>query len=180
MERGLASPLLLSIIFAPVVAGRKPAIMNIEKRVRELVEGKIADKPNLFIVDIKMLPNGKLTILLDGDNGIGIDDCVAVSRHVGFHLEEENVIGSAYTLEVSSPGLDAPLTSIRQYLKNVGRNLSIKMADGTKREGKLSSITEDAIVIEEKIKEKGKKAEDIESVIPIDKITETKVLISFK
>ena len=154
--------------------------MNIEKRVRELVEEKIADKPNLFIVDIKMLPNGKLTILLDGDNGIGIDECVAVSRHVGFHLEEDNVIESAYTLEVSSPGLDAPLTSIRQYLKNVGRNLAIKMADGTKREGKLSSITEDAIVIEEKIKEKGKKAEEIESVIPIDKITETKVLISFK
>jgi ribosome maturation factor RimP len=154
--------------------------MNIEKRVRELVEEKIADKPNLFIVDIKMLPNGKLTILLDGDNGIGIDDCVAVSRHVGFHLEEENVVDSAYTLEVSSPGLDTPLTSIRQYLKNIGRNLAIKMADGTKREGTLSSITEDAIVIEEKIKEKGKKAEVIESVIPVDKITETKVVISFK
>ena len=154
--------------------------MNIEKKVRELVEEKIADKPNLFIVDIKMHSNGRLVVLVDGDNGIGIDDCVAISRHVGFHLEEENVIDSAYTLEVSSPGLDAPLTSIRQYLKNVGRNLAIKMADGTKREGKLSSITEDAIVIEEKIKEKGKKAEDIESVIPIDKITETKVLISFK
>ena len=155
-------------------------MMNIEKKVQELVEAKIADKPNLFIVDIKMLPNGKLSILLDGDNGIGIDDCAAVSRHVGFHLEEENVIDSAYTLEVSSPGLDAPLTTIRQYLKNVGRNLAIKMADGTKREGRLSSITEDAIVIAEKIKEKGKKAEEIESVIPIDKITETKVLISFK
>lgn len=154
--------------------------MNIEKRVRELVEEKIADKPNLFIVDIKMHSNGKLVILVDGDNGIGIDDCVAISRHVGFHLEEENVIESAYTLEVSSPGLDVPLTSMRQYLKNVGRNVAIKMADGTKREGRLSSITEDAIVIEEKIKEKGKRAELVEAVIPIDKITETKVLISFK
>ena len=181
MERGQASPLLLSIIFLRrLLPGGNLQQMNIEKRVRELVEEKIADKPNLFIVDIKMLPNGKLTILLDGDNGIGIDDCAAVSRHVGFHLEEENVIDSAYTLEVSSPGLDAPLTSIRQYLKNIGRNLAIKMADGTKREGRLSSITEDAIVIEEKIKEKGKKAEVIESVIPVNQITETKVLISFK
>jgi ribosome maturation factor RimP len=154
--------------------------MNIEKRVQELVEEKIADKPNLFIVDIKMLPNGKLTILMDGDNSIGIDDCVAISRHVGFHLEEENVIESAYTLEVSSPGVDTPLTQIRQYVKNMGRNLSIKMADGTKREGKLAGLTEDAILIEEKIKEKGKKAEDIESIIPINQITETKVLISFK
>ncbi|HZY36995.1 MAG TPA: ribosome assembly cofactor RimP [Mucilaginibacter sp.] len=154
--------------------------MNIESKVRELVEAKIADKPNLFIVSIKMLPNGKLMILVDGDNGIGIDDCVAISRHVGFHLEEENVIDKAYTLEVSSPGVEAPLTQIRQYLKNIGRNLAIKMADGTKREGRLSSITEDAIVIEEKIKEKGKKAESIESVIPVNQITETKVLISFK
>lgn len=154
--------------------------MNIEKRVRELIEEKIADKPNLFIVDVKMHPNGKLIILVDGDNGIGIDDIAAISRHVGFRLEEENVIETAYNLEVSSPGIDTPLTSLRQYLKNIERNLSIKMADGTKREGKLTGVTEDAIVIEEKIKEKGKKAEIVESVIPISKITETKVSISFK
>ena len=132
--------------------------MNIEKRVKELVAEKIADKPNLFLVDVKMHANGKLVILVDGDNGIGIDDCVAISRHVGFHLEEENVIETAYNLEVSSPGLDTPLTFLRQYAKNIGRNLAIKMADGAKREGKLSSITEDAIVIEENIKEKGKRS----------------------
>jgi len=154
--------------------------MNIEKKVKELVEEKIADKPNLFFVNAKLHSNGKLIILVDGDNGIGIDDCVAISRHVGFHLEEENVIETAYTLEVSSPGLDTPLTLPRQYVKNIGRTLGIKMADGTKREGKLSSITEDAIVIEEQTKVKGKKAEQVESVIPINQITETKVLISFK
>jgi len=154
--------------------------MNIEKRVKDLVEEKIADKPNLFLVDVKMHSNGKLMILVDGDNGIGIDDCVAISRHVGFHLEEENVIETAYNLEVSSPGIDTPLTTIRQYVKNIGRNLAIKMADGTKREGKLSGIAEDAIIIEEKTKEKGKRAETVESVIPINQITETKVLISFK
>jgi ribosome maturation factor RimP len=154
--------------------------MNIEKRVTELVEEKIAEKPNLFIVDIKMHSNGKLIILVDGDSGVGIDDCASISRHVGFRLEEENVIETAYNLEVSSPGIDTPLTSTRQYLKNIGRNLTIKMADGVKREGKLTGITEDAIIIEEKIKEKGKKAEVIESIIPISKITETKVLISFK
>ncbi|WP_295714876.1 ribosome assembly cofactor RimP [Mucilaginibacter sp.] len=154
--------------------------MNIEKKVRELVEEKIADKPNLFLVDVKMHSNGKLIVLIDGDNGLGIDDCVQVSRHVGFHLEEENVIETAYNLEVSSPGIDYPLSSPRQYAKNMGRTLAIKMADGSKREGVLSAITEDAIVIEEKIKEKGKKAETVESVIPINHITETKVLISFK
>jgi len=154
--------------------------MNVEKRVRELVEEKIADKPNLFLVDVKMHSNGKLMILVDGDNGIGIDDCVAISRHVGFHLEEENVLETAYNLEVSSPGIDTPLVLPRQYTKNIGRTLAIKMTDGTKREGILSGITEDAILIEEKTKEKGKKAETVEAVIPIKQITETKVLISFK
>ena len=154
--------------------------MNIEKRVAELVEDKIADKPNLFLVDVKFHSNGKLMVLVDGDNGIGIDDCVAISRHVGFHLEEENVIETAYNLEVSSPGIDTPLTLPRQYAKNVGRQLSIKMDDGTKREGELKEVGDGQIIIEEQIKQKGKKAEIIESTIPTDKITETKVLISFK
>jgi ribosome maturation factor RimP len=156
--------------------------MNIEKRVAELVDEKIAElgRPDLFLVDAKMQASGKLIILLDGDKGIGISDCAAVSRYVGFKLEEENTIETAYNLEVSSPGIDAPLTSLRQYTKNIGRELSIKLAGGNKKEGKLTALTEDAITIEEKIKEKGKKAALVESVIPIDQITETKVLISFK
>jgi ribosome maturation factor RimP len=156
--------------------------MNIENKVKELVEEKIAEieRPDLFLVDVKMHANGKLIILVDGDNGIGIADCAAISRYVGFKLEEDNVIEEAYNLEVSSPGLDTPLTSVRQYTKNIGRDLAIKMVDGAKREGKLTALAEDAIVIEEQIKQKGKKAEIVESVIPIDKITETKVLISFK
>jgi len=154
--------------------------MNIEQKVSELVGQKIADRPDLFLVDVKMHPNGKLIVLLDGDNGVGIADCVAVSRHVGYHLEEENVIEHAYNLEVSSPGIDAPLMLKRQYEKNIGRNLSIKQVDSLKREGTLLQVAEDGIVIEEKIKEKGKKAELVESHIPFEQITETKVLISFK
>jgi ribosome maturation factor RimP len=156
--------------------------MDIEKRVTELVEEKIAaeGRTDLFLVDVKMHTNGKLIILVDGDKGIGIADCAQISRHVGFHLEEENVVDTAYNLEVSSPGVDAPLVLPRQYVKNVGRGLAIKMADGSKKEGKLTGITEDAVIIEEINKQKGKKAETIESVIPLTQITETKVLISFK
>ena len=156
--------------------------MDIEKRVIELVEEKISaeGRTDLFLVDVKMHSNGKLIILVDGDKGIGIADCAAISRHVGFHLEEENVVDTAYNLEVSSPGIDAPLVLPRQYVKNVGRQLAIKMADGSKKEGKLTGMTEDAVVIEEINKEKGKKTETIESVVPLAQITETKVLISFK
>ena len=154
--------------------------MDIEKRVIELVEEKIADKPDLFVVSVKMHSNGKLVILVDGDKGVGIADCAAISRHVGFHLEEENVIEDAYNLEVSSPGIELPLTLPRQYVKNIGRTLAIKMVDGSTREGKLSGLTEDAVIIEENKKEKGKKAEQVESMIPMAQITETKVVISFK
>ena len=154
--------------------------MNIEQKVTELVEQKISDRPDLFLVDVKMHPNGKLIILMDGDNGIGIADCAAISRHVGYHLEEENVIEQAYNLEVSSPGIDTPLKMKRQYEKNLGRNLSVKLADAAKREGKLLQVAEQGITIEEQKKEKGKKAELVESFVPFDQITETKVLISFK
>ena len=154
--------------------------MQVEKRVQELVEEKISDRSDLFIVSIKMLKSGVLEILVDGDNGIAIADCVAISRHVGFHLEEENTIEHAYRLEVSSPGIDTPLVLLRQYEKNIGRDVKIKFLDGTKKEGKLKSATEQFILIEEKVKEKGKKATTVDAEIPLNTIKETKVLISFK
>lgn len=154
--------------------------MQVEKRVKELVEEKIADRPELFLVSIKLLPNNKLIIHVDGDEGISIQDCAAISRHVGFHLEEENVIEKAYNLEVSSPGVGEPLLLKRQFNKNIGRDLSVKLNEGQIKEGKLLAVNETSIVIEEKIKEKGKKAQLLETSIAFDTIIETKVLISFK
>ena len=154
--------------------------MNIENRVIELVEEKIADRPDVFIVDVQMHNSGILSILVDGDNGVAISDCVAISRHVGFHLEEENTIEQAYRLEVSSPGIDTPLKSIRQFRKNINRSLKVKLTDGNIREGKLLSADDSGITIQEIIKEKGKKAVTIESFIQITDISETLVLVSFK
>jgi ribosome maturation factor RimP len=154
--------------------------MQVEKRVKELVEEKIADRPELFLVEVKMLPNNKLIIQVDGDEGISIQDCAAISRHVGFHLEEENAIEQAYNLEVSSPGVGEALKLTRQYHKNIGRDLSVKLAGGDKKEGKLLSVGENSLTIEEKVKEKGKKVQLVENAIGLENITEVKVLISFK
>ncbi len=154
--------------------------MQVENRVKALVEEKIADRPELFLVEVKMLPNNKLIIQVDGDQGISIQDCAAISRHVGFHLEEENTIEKAYNLEVSSPGVGEPLLLNRQYHKNIGRDLSVKLADGKLKEGKLLSVNDTAITIEEKVKEKGKKVQLVEAQIEFNNIVETKVLISFK
>ncbi len=154
--------------------------MQIEERVRALVEEKIADRDDLFIVSIKMQRNGLLEILIDGDQGVPIEDCAKISRHVGFHLEEENAIETAYRLEVSSPGVDTPLVLHRQYIKNIGRLIRIKSANGENREGELRQVGDTAITIDQKIKEKGKKATTQELEIPFQDITETRVLISFK
>ena len=154
--------------------------MNIEKRVIELVEEKISDRPDLFIVDVQMHNSGILSILVDGDHGVAISDCVAISRHVGFHLEEENVLEQAYRLEVSSPGIDTPLKSLRQFQKNSNRLLRVKLKNGTVREGILKSTVDTGITLEETVKEKGKKAFLVESLIQFEDISETVVLVSFK
>ena len=101
--------------------------MQVEERVKELVLEKIADREDLFIVSIRFLKNGVLEILLDGDNGIAIEDCVQVSRHVGYHLEEENVIDKAYRLEVSSPGLDRPVKTVADHVRFMGLEANVKL-----------------------------------------------------
>ncbi|WP_313153940.1 ribosome assembly cofactor RimP [Sphingobacterium multivorum] len=154
-------------------------MQHIEKRVIELIAEKIADREDLFIVSVKMRPNKILEILLDGDNGVNIDDCAQVSRHVGFHLEEENVIDDAYRLEVSSPGIDANFVNIRQYQRNIGRTVQVKLNDNTKVEGTLLTVDEMKINVLQKIKEKGKKAQEVEKELPFDQIKATKVVISF-
>ncbi|WP_312190110.1 ribosome assembly cofactor RimP [Sphingobacterium sp.] len=154
-------------------------MQHVEKRVIELITEKIEDREDLFIVSVKMRPNKILEILLDGDNGVNIDDCAQVSRHVGFHLEEENVIDNAYRLEVSSPGIDANFVNIRQYQKNIGRTVQVKLNDNTKMEGTLLTADDAKISVLQKVKEKGKKAQEVEKELPFDQIKATKVVISF-
>ena len=154
--------------------------MQLEERVKHLVAEAIADRPTLFLVDVKMLLNNRLVIQVDGDEGIHIQDCVDIGRYVGFQLEEENAIESAYNLEVTSPGVGEPLKLVRQYAKNVGRNVSLKLVDGSKKEGKLLVCNAESITIEESIKQRGKKAISAQNQIALKDILETKVLISFK
>lgn len=154
--------------------------MSVEKRIRALIEEKLADRPDLFIVELKVVNNKNVIILLDGDEGIGIHDCAAVSRHVGFHLEEENLFEKEYNLEVGSPGLDTPLTQDRQLQKNIGRLLEIKLTDGKKTEGNLINADDQQITIMELLKEKGKKTKEAEKTINKSEIAEIKVGVSFK
>lgn len=150
--------------------------MDIIKRITELVDEKIAGT-DLFIVEIKLQAN-RLQIFVDGDTGVSIDACAGISRYVGHALEEEDPIGHAYTLEVSSPGLSMPLKLKRQFYKNTGRTLAVKMPDGTRRSGRLVKVTEEAVFLEEKVKGERKKDVLVESEIPFSEISEAKVTIN--
>ncbi|TAF43696.1 MAG: ribosome assembly cofactor RimP [Sphingobacteriales bacterium] len=154
--------------------------MNIENRVRQLVTEKIANRPDLFIVSVKISNKAHVSILLDGDNGIGIHDCALISRHVGFCLEEENTLNDAYTLEVSSAGVGAPLVLQRQYFKNIGRTITLKLKSGEKLEGFLNEVNDTSITLSINTKQKGKKTSNENINITYSEIAEAIVQVSFK
>jgi ribosome maturation factor RimP len=94
-------------------------------------------------------------------------------------LEETSFFpGGDFSLEVSSPGLDEPLKLRRQYLKNIGRAIEVLRVDGVKNEGKLLTVTEEEIVVEEE-KGKGKKKELVQHTIPFSEIKATRIQIKF-
>ncbi len=138
-----------------------------------------------FIVDIRFNPNHsrpKLHILLDGDQGITIDECARVSRELSRKIEERDLIKGSFILEVSSPGVDSPLKLYRQYPQHVGRKILVKKQDGTQTEGLLKSVSPEGIDIERKThNKKGSSQPDnaSEEFIPFDQIQEANILVSF-
>ena len=147
----------------------------LEQKINTLIEG---DK-DVFLVEIRIKPTNNVKVFLDSDLGISIDRLIQYNRALYKQLEEENIFpGGDFSLEVSSPVLDEPLKLHRQYLKNTGRFVEVLLMDGAKKEGKLISISEAGIVIEEE-KGKGKKKELVQHEIPFDAIKTTKVQIKF-
>jgi len=121
----------------------------------------------------------KVTILLDGDQGVTIDDCAELSRSLTEVMEEQGLIGDNFTLEVSTPGVDKPLALKRQYARNTGRRLKIYRNDKSTLEGKLSEVREDSITVEVETGE-GKKKEVNAVTIGFADIEKAVVQVSFK
>lgn len=155
-----------------------------DKQLKEIIEGILPDE-SLFIVDLKTsfskVP-GKIFVTLDGDNGIGIDQCAEVSRKLGNFIEEEALIEDPYNLEVSSPGLDQPFKSLRQYHKNVGKEVIVTLKNASEVSGLLENVTEEGVEVrEEKItKNKSKKSYQAEPTrLSFDEVSKTNILIQF-
>ena len=107
------------------------------------------------LVEIEYNPStrhGVLRIYIDHEDGIQLDDCTDVSHQVSALLDVEDLIQGHYNLEVSSPGLDRPLTSIKDYQRFTGEIVKIKTGmaiDGRRNfKGRLCGIEGDEINIE--------------------------------
>ncbi len=149
--------------------------------ITSLVEEKIEQMP-YFIVDISVSTSNLIRVEIDGDKGVSITDCVAISRHIEGSLDRES---EDFELTVSSAGMDQPFKILRQYQRYLGRNVSVKKMSGEKLTGKLLFANEDEVRIEQTRKERidGKKKKQIiveELTLPMNEIKETKVVISFK
>jgi ribosome maturation factor RimP len=156
--------------------------MSIRQTIEEIVEKHLPDASH-FIVDIILAEKAQkshVKILIDADAGLRIDTCAKLSRSVGEEIEAKDILPDAYVLEVSSPGLDYPLSSKRQYAKNIGRRLKVSLSDGKEIEGELLAVGNADIQLNIKKKEKGKKATEEEINLPLDQIKKSIVLVSFK
>ena len=147
----------------------------IEDKIKKVIEEKLTEEgfEDCYIISIIISQNTKVRVYIDCDSGVPIRKCVSISRRIEHYLDETLLLGEKYVLEVSSPGLDNPLVK-RQYNKNIGRELSIKMTEDTKIKGNLVAVDERGIVLEISNKKEKKQLD-----IKFEDILEAKVIIKF-
>ena len=152
----------------------------LKDKVTELLNQALEENQSLFLIDFKMSSDNKIKVTLDGDNGVTLKDCMAVSRTIEHNLDREE---HDFALEVESAGATTPLVMPRQYKKNIGRILEVRSQDSN-FEGKLTAATEDSITLEWKAREpkpvgKGKITVQKKQEIAISDIQEAKVVLKF-
>jgi ribosome maturation factor RimP len=139
----------------------------------------IAGDEDIFLVSVRIKPINNIKVFLDADSGLAIDKCVKINRAMYKVIEENEWYPDGnFSLEVSSPGIDEPLKLIRQYKKNINRNVELTLNDESKLEGKLLGADEEKVVIEQ-TSGKNKKAVTLTKEVPFADIKQTKVLIAF-
>lgn len=148
--------------------------------IRSVVE-KSLENSDSFLVDVHVTPMNKIIVQIDREGGVGINQCVELSRVIEKSLDRD---AEDFELEVSSAGLDQPFKVLRQYQKNIGREVDVKLADGKKVKGNLISADEKGITVQQIVKERieGRKAkQNVEKNFSFSfpEIKETKIVIKF-
>jgi ribosome maturation factor RimP len=151
------------------------------EEVTQLLDKALEEHPHLFLIELDIAADNKIAVILDGDTGVKVEDCIAISRAIEHNLDREEV---DFSLDVMSAGVSRPLSLPRQYKKNKGRNLHVKTATGETLEGKITETTNSEVTLEWKAREpkpvgKGKVTVQKKAVLPYKEIVEAKVMITF-
>ena len=151
-----------------------------KKTVTELLETALIERSDLFLIDFSIDSNNHIKVVIDGDNGVLVEDCMFISRAIEHNLDREE---EDFSLEVMSAGATAPLVHNRQYKKNLKRTLEVR-TNSDKIEGILAEATDDTITLQWKTREpkpvgKGKVTVKKEANIAYKDIVEAKVMIKF-
>lgn len=155
--------------------------MDAVEEIKKIATANLANESQ-FIVDVLISSRKgpkKVLVLLDGDNGITIDDCANLSRELSKRLDDASWMEESYTLEVSTPGLDQPLKLNRQFKKNIGRSLKVKLLENKTVEGKLAEVFEAKIILAQS-SGSGKNKEIKMTDILFSEIEKALVIVSFK
>ncbi|WP_115462666.1 ribosome assembly cofactor RimP [Winogradskyella aurantiaca] len=152
-----------------------------EQQVRSLLEEAFEERSDLFLIEKSITPDNQVKIVIDGDKGVTVDDCIFISRAIEHNLDRDE---TDFSLEVLSAGATAPLIYARQYHKHLGRTLEVKTMDDEKVEGELVSIDGEMVELKWKTREpkpvgKGKHTVVKTATIAFDTIKEAKVKIKF-
>ena len=151
-----------------------------QERVTELLNEALQENESLFLIDLAFLAGNKIRVIVDGDTGVSLEECIRISRAIEHNLDREI---EDFALEVASPDIAQPLKVKRQYKKNLNRILTVKK-ESEEVEGTLVSLTDEAITLQWKAREpkpigKGKVTVEKTAVIPFEEIREAKVKIIF-
>ena len=151
------------------------------KKVEELLNQTLQENDTLFLIDFSISEANHIRVIIDGDNGVTVEDCMLVSRAIENNLDREE---EDFSLEIMSAGVSEGLKLPRQYAKNVGRDISVKTTSSEKIEGTLAEVNDDSIKLtwtarEPKPVGKGKVTVEKEAILTYDKIAEAKVIITF-
>lgn len=155
--------------------------MGFRENIEELLNRFLEERTDLFLIDLKISAADDVTVILDGDNGVSLQDCLDASRAIEFNMDRDE---HDFSLQVMSAGLSEPLASERQYRKNIGRDLDVLLNDSTKIEGELAAADEEKITLilrYRKPKEVGKGKVDVveEKEIRYEEIKKALVTIKF-
>ena len=155
-------------------------MVMLKAQVEELLGKALKENETLFLIDFSIAPDNTIKIILDGDEGVNLKDCMAISRAIEHNLDREE---HDFSIEVTSSGATEPIVMARQYPKNIGRKLVVKTANAN-FEGDLTEATEETITLEWKAREpkpvgKGKITVQKRKKIAISEIEEAKVKLIF-